>query len=64
MLYFEWDKNKAEQNLKKHKISFDEATNVFNDPLELTIPDFLHSDLEERFISIGMSRDHKLLVVV
>lgn len=64
MLHFEWDKNKAEENLKKHKISFDEATTVFNDPLELTIPDPEHSDFEERFISIGMSHQHKILIVV
>lgn len=29
MLIFEWDKNKAAENYKKHKIDFDEATTVF-----------------------------------
>jgi len=53
-LIFEWDEAKAETNLQKHKVSFDEAKNIFNDPLLITFPDDFNSDEEERFISIGI----------
>ena len=45
---FEWDENKAKTILQKHKISFDEAKTIFNDPLLMTFPDDFHSDEEER----------------
>ncbi len=38
-LNFEWDGEKAKKNLKKHKVSFDEATTVFIDPFSMTVPD-------------------------
>src|SRR5436189_29400 len=38
-LAFEWDEDKAKSNLKKHGVSFEEASSVFGDPLALTIPD-------------------------
>jgi len=63
-LLFEWDRNKARQNIKKHGISFEEATTVFGDPLSLTIRDPLHSIDEERFVIIGSSYKYRLLVVV
>ena len=63
-LLFEWDENKARTNLKKHKISFDEAKTVFNDPLLLTYQDEEHSAQEERAISIGLSNQYRLLLVV
>jgi uncharacterized DUF497 family protein len=61
---FTWNKRKARANLEKHKVNFDEAKTVFNDPLLVTYPDELHSEREDRLISIGMStREHLLLVV-
>jgi uncharacterized DUF497 family protein len=60
---FEWDRNKAEENLNKHAVGFSEATTVFADPLEITIPDPDHSEGEERFVSLGMSTANRLLVV-
>ena len=63
-LLFEWDANKARENLRKHNISFDEAKTVFNDPLMLTFPDEEHAQDEERLISIGLSAKNKLLLVV
>ncbi len=60
---FEWDRNKATTNEKKHGISFSEATTVFGDQLELTIPDPDHSSGEYRFLSIGRSNAGNLLVV-
>ncbi len=63
-LTFEWDTNKAIRNLAKHGISFEESSTVFGDPRSLTIPDPVHSKLEERFVTIGASHRGKLLVVV
>jgi len=60
---FIWDNDKALKNLKKHSVSFEEATTVFTDPLSLTIPDMLHSYDEERFIIIGQSIENKMIVV-
>jgi hypothetical protein len=63
-LTFEWDTNKARRNLTKHGISFEESSTVFGDPRSLTIPDQVHSKVEERFVTIGASHRAKLLVVV
>jgi len=63
-LIFEWDEKKAKRNIRKHKVSFEEATTVFADPLSLTIPDPLHSEEEDRFVTMGMSIKGRLLVVV
>ena len=63
-LTFEWDGEKAEQNLKKHEVSFEEAATVFGDPLSITIDDLLHSEDEDRFVTIGESFQRRLLVVV
>jgi len=60
---FEWDQEKAESNLKKHGVSFPEATTVFADPLSLTNHDPDHSDREDRYITIGESIYGNLLVV-
>lgn len=63
-LLFEWDPKKARLNIKRHGISFDEASTAFRDPLSRTIDDPLHSDDEERFVLIGQSVRGRLLVVV
>ena len=65
VLEFEWDSQKARDNLAKHGVSFEEATTVFGDKLSLTIADPLHSVAgEERFVTIGLSQQSRLLVVV
>ena len=61
---FEWDRHKAEANLRKQGVSFEEAQTVFTDPLSITLPDPDHSEDEERFIDIGMSDNRRVLVVV
>ncbi len=61
---FEWDADKAESNLQKHGVSFEEAATVFFDPLSLTIPYPLHSDVENRFVTTGLSNEQRQLVVV
>ena len=60
---FEWDRAKAEANRRKHRVSFDEATSVFFDPLSMTIADPDHSAGEGRFITMGNSSKGRLLVV-
>jgi uncharacterized DUF497 family protein len=63
-LNFEWDREKAKSNLGKHGISFEEASTVFGDPGSLTIPDPVHSGMENRFVTLGSSHRGQLLVVV
>jgi|SaaInl8_200m_RNA_FD_contig_41_1760232_length_858_multi_3_loop_2 uncharacterized protein len=60
---FEWDKIKAEHNARKHGVSFDEAQTVFLDCFSVMIPDESHSNIEERFLLIGTSHKHRILVV-
>jgi uncharacterized DUF497 family protein len=60
-LTFEWDANKARRNLAKHGIGFEEAFTVFGDPRSLTISDPVHSGVEDRFVTLGMSHRGKLL---
>ncbi|MDP4027499.1 MAG: BrnT family toxin [Gallionella sp.] len=60
---FEWDSRKAASNLKKHGVSFDEATTAFCDPLSLLMDDPKHSEDEQRFLVMGLSVQHRLLVV-
>ena len=60
---FEWDPEKAQVNLDRHGVGFAEAITVFGDPLEVTIPDPDHSEDERRFLSLGLSEAHRLLVV-
>ncbi|MDP2228400.1 MAG: BrnT family toxin [Moraxellaceae bacterium] len=63
-LHFEWDPGKASSNLRKHGVSFQEAAQVFRDPLALTIFDDAHSEREERWVTVGMVGGRKLVVVV
>lgn len=63
MLQFEWDESKNQANIKKHGISFEEATSVFDEEDTLTIFDKLHSQEEDRFLLIGFSYKQNLLVV-
>lgn len=60
---FEWDPRKAETNLKKHQVSFPEAATVLGDDFSITVPDPDHSETEERYITIGWSHRHRLLMV-
>ena len=60
---FEWNKNKATANFRKHEISFDEATTVFGDPLAVTYQDLEHSIGENRYLTFGRSSRGRLLIV-
>ncbi len=60
---FDWDEAKAEANLTKHGVSFDEAATVFDDPFAVDLYDVEHSGDEERFVTIGRSTTARLLSV-
>ena len=62
-MQFEWDPQKAKGNLRKHRMSFDEAVTVFYDPLSATLDDPDHSVGEKRFLTVGYSARGRLLVV-
>jgi uncharacterized DUF497 family protein len=53
---FEWDEDKALKNVKKHRVSFEHAQQVFDDPRAVPFEDLKHSaDNETRYVMIGMS---------
>ena len=62
-LKFEWKENKAEANIRKHNVSFEEAKTVFGDPFARISPDTDHSEHEERWHIIGMSKQNRVLLV-
>ncbi|MFN6188896.1 MAG: BrnT family toxin [Microcystis sp.] len=62
-LAFEWDKQKAKINQRKHNISFEEASTVFDDPLAVNFDDPDHSTGENRYLIIGLSDQSKFLFV-
>ena len=59
----EWDEAKNRDNVRKHKVSFQEAATVFYDERALLLADPDHSDEEDRFILLGLSSTLRLLVV-
>jgi hypothetical protein len=63
VVLFEWDPDKASANLEKHGVGFEEAATVFDDPLADTFDDPDHSEDEERFLTFGLSRQGRALVV-
>lgn len=63
MLKFEWDHTKAQSNLTKHGVSFEESASVFGDPLALTFSDPDHAIGEKRWLTFGVSSSGRLLVI-
>ncbi len=63
MIRFEWDEKKNCINQKKHKVSFEEASSVFYDQRALLRDDPDHSEDEERFVILGISKQLNILVV-
>jgi hypothetical protein len=59
---YQWDRDKAAANLRKHGIDFADAVSVFSDDLAITIPDERFD--EERFVTIGVDAFGRILVVV
>lgn len=62
-LDFEWDPAKAEENTRKHGITFNDASTAFGDPLSITVPDPDHSQHEDRFLLLGRDLSGRLVVV-
>jgi uncharacterized protein len=60
---FKWDKSKATANIRKHGVSFEEATTVFSNPLAVIFDDEEHSLDEQREIIIGHSQNNRLILV-
>ena len=60
---FEWDPRKAAANARTHRVTFDEAMTVFADGRAITAHDPDHSDDEDRFLTIGLSADGRVLFV-
>ena len=63
-LKFEWDPQKAESNLAKHGVPFEEAATAFGDPLGRITDDPRHSVDEERFVVLELSQQQHLLAVM
>lgn len=62
-MFFEWDEHKAKANLRKHGVTFQEATTVFHDfSMKLRL-DFAHLDSEIRYVALGISDHGRLLIV-
>jgi uncharacterized DUF497 family protein len=57
-----WDENKSESNIKKHRVTFDEAATCLLDPMALVVED-PDAEGEQRFILIGMSNNIRLITV-
>ncbi len=60
---FEWDTKKAGSNLRKHKVSFQEAATAMKDPMAATGADPDHSENENRYVTFGISEKGRLIVV-
>jgi len=60
---FEWDKKKAVSNLRKHGVSFEEASTALRDSFSATAHDPDHSEDEDRFVTLGVSSIGRLLAV-
>ena len=63
MIRFEWDASKATVNLRKHRVSFEEAKSVFYDEFAVQFFDDEHSSDEDRFLLLGLSSGTRLLIV-
>lgn len=62
-MQYVWDRRKADSNLRKHRIAFDEAITVFSDPLARIFADPDHSEAEQREIIVGYNSANVLLVI-
>ncbi len=60
---FEWDEKKNLINQEKHGVSFEEAREVFDDPLQISKLDYRFNYFEERWITVGSTKKYQILVV-
>ena len=61
---FEWDPRKAREKQDKHSVTFDEAATIFRDSKALSIFDPDHNEIEDRWITLGVSEKGRLLIVI
>jgi len=59
----QWDPRKAKSNFRKHRVSFEEAATALSDPMAATGADPDHSSTEDRYVTFGVSKRGRLLVV-
>lgn len=64
MLEYKRDEEKNEANRRKHGVVFLDAIGVFEDPLAVTYFDGEHSGVEDRFVTVGLGRNQRVLLVV
>jgi uncharacterized DUF497 family protein len=62
-MHFEWDTVKDRKNLRKHGVTFEDASSVFYDLLAITGADPDHSEEEERMVTFGVSSSGQFLVI-
>ena len=62
-MQFEWNKQKSIINVKKHGVSFEDAREVFDDPLQISKLDHRYNYFEERWITLGSTKKEQILVV-
>lgn len=60
---YEWNQAKNSLNIQKHSVSFEEAVEVFNDPLQISKLDKRFNYFEERWITLGTTSKQTILVV-
>ena len=59
----EWDEKKSSINVQKHGVSFEDAKEVFDDPLQISKLDHRYNYFEERWITLGSTKKEQILVV-
>lgn len=62
-MHFEWDDQKSRNNERKHGVTFELAKEVFEDPLHIAKMDYCYSYFEERWITLGSTKNRQILVV-
>jgi hypothetical protein len=62
-IQFSWDDRKTRQNIRKHRVSFEEASTVFFDEEATEFFDTEHSAREDRYLMLGISCRSRILVV-
>ncbi len=63
MIKIVWSEKKNRQNIRKHKIDFNEARTIFDDPLQISTNDPDHFFDERRYITLGTSEQNRLLII-
>lgn len=63
MIKIVWSEKKNRQNINKHKVDFNEAKSIFDDPMQISLSDPDHSVDEFRYLTIGMSENNRLLII-